>query len=114
MKSAHRVAERFKQAVANYRYIAKCRACSTVTSGESSGYNMQLKQDDPRRTGDIFQDQWGNQVIACRKCGALARVKLIRGKYNPGVVCNAKCLASTGSNCECSCAGKNHGSAFAS
>lgn len=37
--------------------------------------------------------------------------KLVLGKYNAHKPCNTRCLSATGPACECSCAGRNHGSA---
>jgi hypothetical protein len=106
---------RLKVAERIFRYLAKCKKCGTITSGKSSGSNMNMgkvpKGPYPR-TGDVYSDSWGNQVMDCRKCGEPARAKQVRGKYNPDIPCNAKCLASTGFNCECSCGGKNHGASY--
>lgn len=49
----------------------------------------------------------------CWTCGARFRYSEIRGKLSTSHECNAKCLASKGPNCECSCAGKNHGKGWA-
>lgn len=46
---------------------------------------------------------------ACPKCGRLIYGNAIEGTYNPNVKCGAKCRNATGPNCECSCAGENHG-----
>lgn len=33
----------------------------------------------------------------------------VRGTYNAGVKCTARCIDARRADCECSCAGKNHG-----
>lgn len=50
--------------------------------------------------------------IACRGCGMNRSAVLVRGKFSAKHVCNAKCLASKGPACECSCGGKNHGASY--
>jgi hypothetical protein len=109
------IVRRFMAEEKTRRYTAKCRACGAFTSGVSFGNEMQKRKVDkgpfPRK-GDVYTSDMGDHVMDCRKCGQPARAKPIRGKFNPTVVCNAKCQASTGFNCECSCAGKNHGATF--
>ncbi len=51
--------------------------------------------------------------IACRGCGRNRGAKMVQGKFSTKHVCGAKCLASTGPSCECSCGGKNHGAGHA-
>ena len=93
------------------RYIAKCKACGVVTSGLTSGQNMRMDKNDPKRTGDVYSHINGSLVLDCRKCGQPKYAKLVQGKYNPKIACNARCMSSTGTTCECSCGGKNHGGA---
>lgn len=50
--------------------------------------------------------------VACRGCGRNRSAVLVRGKFSPHHKCNAKCLASKGPSCECSCGGKNHGASY--
>jgi len=53
-----------------------------------------------------------NICVACRGCGRNRSAELIRGKVSHKHVCGAKCLASKGPTCECSCGGKNHGASY--
>lgn len=104
-----------------HRYIAKCRACGVFTSGLTSGQNARREKNDPQRTGDVytyyppkgtpfpFPAGAGSLVLDCRGCGLPRYASLVQGKYNPDKKCNARCLSATGTSCECSCAGKNHG-----
>lgn len=48
-------------------------------------------------------------AYTCSGCGAAKLAAAVVGKFNPGKKCSAKCLASTGFQCECACGGKNHG-----
>lgn len=50
--------------------------------------------------------------VSCRGCGRNRSAELIRGKVSRKHVCGAKCLASKGPTCECSCGGKNHGASY--
>lgn len=43
-------------------------------------------------------------------CGRMKGVE-VRGKHTERA-CGAKCQASKGPTCECSCGGKNHGKAY--
>lgn len=107
------------------RYIAKCRSCGCVTSALTEGNHCHRDQNDAARVGGVFT--WtpakgqplpwpavaGGLAIACRKCGQPRNAMSVRGKFSAKHECNAKCVASTGTVCECSCAGKNHGASHA-
>lgn len=93
------------------RYNAKCKKCGTVTSGLSPGDEARRLETDPKH-GPVFDNGRGYFVMRCRGCGALVLAKLVRGKYNPHIECSAKCMSATGTQCECSCGGKNHGAGF--
>ncbi len=96
------------------RYLAKCRACACVTSGLSVGQDARRAKADPQRAGSVYtHDRTGSIVLDCRTCGEPRVAKLVRGTFSATHVCSAKCQASTGTVCECSCAGKNHGGAYA-
>ena len=96
------------------RYVGKCKACNCYTSGVSTGQECNRYKADPKRTGDVYtHERTGGHVIDCRKCGAPQWAKPVRGKFSAKHVCSAKCMSSHGTICECSCAGKNHGSAHA-
>lgn len=56
----------------------------------------------------------GDQYSMCWRCGNPVKTQPVRGKYSAKKICNARCLASTGPNCECSCAGANHGKNYSS
>ena len=95
------------------RYIAKCRHCQCVTSGLTEGQNPRRTKSDPQRTGAVYTHGMGSIVLDCRKCGEARRAFLVRGKFSAKHQCNDKCMSSTGTLCECSCGGKNHGGAYA-
>ena len=98
------------------RYIAKCKACNCVTStlatNAERGYGFvdmgAMFYDEKGESGVI-----GNLVIRCRKCSKARRANMVKGKFSAKHECNAKCLASTGPTCECSCGGRNHGASHA-
>lgn len=91
------------------RYNAKCKKCGMFTSGLSPGAEARRFEADPKRQGDVFDNGRGYFCMRCRGCGALVLAKLVRGIYNPRIECSAKCMSATGTQCECSCGGKNHG-----
>lgn len=90
------------------RYIATCKACKTHMSTEARDLNTVGEQLGALVRSDRFF--W---AIPCRSCGQERKARLVRGTYNPAHKCNAKCLASHGHVCDCSCGGRNHGTAWA-
>lgn len=71
-------------------------------------------------------DRWGNKgqpvytpsslysprskSSLCPKCGGNnTRSDLINGKFSAKQPCNARCTSALGPDCECQCAGENHG-----
>lgn len=103
------------------RYIGKCKACGVASSAILKGFPLaQETRRNERGTiegvpvppGIVFSHFMGSNCLSCRKCLKAVYAKPVRGKFSTKHVCNAKCLASTGTVCECSCAGKNHGAAY--
>lgn len=100
------------------RYNGKCKRCGSKAS-------ILLAQLQPSKTlgMDIAIDEQGNEfpfvdyrVKIVHECSAgqtrYIALAPVRGVYNPGKECNAKCMAAIGHDCECRCGGKNHGSSF--
>ena len=57
-----------------------------------------------------------NNPVALRREGVYCethnrgfRFQRLKATHNPDVACSAKCRAATRPDCECACAGKNHG-----
>jgi hypothetical protein len=97
------------------RYIAKCKACGCVSSGLLVG-NVKAPQSpyDLTPPGVVhYHPRTGSLSLVCRKCGVSRVAKAVRGVYSAQHECSAKCMSSTGTVCECSCAGRNHGGAYA-
>jgi hypothetical protein len=46
--------------------------------------------------------------VYCPDHGCM-RVSVLRAKYNPEKVCDARCTGAKGPACECSCRGERHG-----
>lgn len=99
------------------RYIgSKCKTCNVVTSALVSDDDMRAAQmfdgwpdTNPAPTNG-FRRVGGDNHILCRGgCGKTRRAKLVKGTFSTVHKCSAKCLASTGFVCDCSCAGANHG-----
>ena len=101
------------------RYIAKCKSCNCVTSALATAEEMRAVQmyDGFPKTqvmpASPFYYVNGSLVLDCRTCRKPKYAHAVRGKFSAKHVCNAKCLSSTGTVCECSCAGKNHGASYA-
>ena len=54
----------------------------------------------------------GKPDVDCPSCGGSMHAKMIKGSVSEAP-CNAKCEASKGHVCECSCGGVNHGASHA-
>lgn len=93
------------------RYFSKCRACKKahVRDFLTLGGNRL-----PIVVSFQGWDSIWNATLLCA-CGAPVsrNWKALKGTFSAKHECNAKCLASTGHQCECSCGGKNHGSSVA-
>lgn len=104
------------------RFTAQHKACGARFSvlvtycwepGRRSAAGELLPQNFWRaEDGRTFELGNGTLRYAC-SCGAAREASSVRGIFNPGKKCSSKCQAATGHDCECSCAGKNHGAAFA-
>lgn len=102
-------------------YLGKCKACGRgVRMVDAAHVGSYLLANGYH--GDLFQSGetygWNHRggcvpAWALCLCGANIKIALLRGKRNAAIVCNAKCQASHGPTCECSCGGKNHGAAYA-
>ena len=49
------------------------------------------------------------QFTSCPECGSFAKMKPVKGHYNPDHTCNSKCMNAKSGECDCSCGGANHG-----
>lgn len=100
------------------RYNGKCKRCDAKAS-------ILLAQLQPSKTvgQDIAIDDYGHEypfidycVRIVHECsnGQVRNVNLspVRGVYNPGKECNARCMSAIGHDCECRCGGKNHGAGY--
>lgn len=102
---------------AMHRYIGKCKACGAITSVQAQLKKIETTKIDGRwgyvtPQGDVLEERGYQLRTPCRVCAKPVQLKQVKGKYNPEVPCNAKCTAAKGPNCECSCKGANHGSAW--
>jgi len=107
-----------RRANAGKRYNGKCKSCSrmhtavvlrrteNVKVGDEWAYSYLTDQGETLTSAGISSM---GPAATC-VCGKRVKLMPVKGVYNPDVVCNAKCTASKGFNCECSCGGKNHGS----
>lgn len=99
-------------------YLVKCKCgtirCETWNEWVNAASNCSVvvgyrKAVDP---WDREQTYNVNADFRCSGCGRYFQVTQIRGRVSEHV-CGAKCLASKGPSCECSCGGKNHGRNYA-
>ena len=48
-------------------------------------------------------------ISPCRTCQRPTTGQTVRGRFSAGHRCDARCIYAKGPECECSCAGANHG-----
>lgn len=63
------------------------------------------------RTG-LDADEHGISVMTgtrCRTHNRPLRWQRVQGSYSPGIRCDSRCQFARGPQCDCSCAGANHG-----
>jgi hypothetical protein len=67
------------------------------------------------RCGGGKPTEYGGDVEfgICSTCHKMMSFGALKGYYSEQHICDARCMASRGPNCECSCGGKNHGSSWA-
>lgn len=80
------------------RAIINCRACKAVTG------KIELDGDAARKAYVL-----GFVDTHCPTCGIFVRAEAVRGTYLATKKCGGACLHAKRGDCECSCAGKNHG-----
>lgn len=94
------------------RYFGKCFSCKKgyVRDFETIGGNKLPIVRVANKDGfeDIFNASLQG-LIRCECGGRVGKLLPLKAKISTKHVCGAKCLASTGHSCECSCGGKNHG-----
>lgn len=92
------------------RYIGRCRYCkvrhSALMLAEVRVTGKQYAE------GDIAAHILSNGIVYYPCCGYDVPLRQVVGKFSTEHKCGARCLASTGPSCECSCGGKNHGANF--
>ena len=99
-------------------YLAKCKACGTSTSALVTAEQFRAVQlhacwpeTHPKAATPLFSKN-GSLMLDCRVCGQRRFAKPVVGKTSHKHQCGAKCMASKGPSCECSCGGKNHGASY--
>lgn len=86
-------------------YTATRRYMGTDKWGASRWSDARLTRVEGGSTLDISHDAF------CSTCKAYRKSTHVKGRLT-GHVCDARCVHATGSDCECSCGGKNHGKAW--
>ena len=96
--------------------IGKCHKCKRVERGSISPRTTPRASSEPSHTFAakdpawetvIGNGMWGPWRIKCPN-DHLMFVHKINGRRN-STPCDRRCTNATGHDCECSCAGKNHG-----
>jgi len=98
------------------RYNGRCTRCGQRASillvelRNTHVVGQDVAVDDQGREFDFRDGFWVSVPHECSG-GQVRTLKLerVRGVYNPGRECNAKCMSAIGHDCECRCGGKNHG-----
>lgn len=92
-------------------YMGRCRKCKAPARFDVSvtEYGSAFVVVNGERLNPFDRDN-RRECRSCGYVGALAALKSVRGTYRPEVACTARCTTATRPDCECSCAGRNHGS----
>lgn len=101
-------------------YRCKCgemaqRTATVLWTRRTTWYLGHIHTDTDRRyrltsDGPTMRDLPG---VKCT-CGRSMRSEVVSGRLNESVRCGSACRFAKGADCECSCAGANHGSAHRS
>lgn len=100
-------------------YIGRCKKCDKTFSALVEGAPVSPLPLDVVDVGlvHVTSNGWttcyGMIAMVCPGCGMARSAVAVRGKFSAKHECNAKCMGSRGTTCECSCAGKNHGASHA-
>lgn len=98
--------------------IVGCKARKVlyvVMKSDQYGKTMHLANGDLDHLVPAGYVGWPGQREVFKEFGAWCdthgamTIRSLKARSNPSVPCTAKCLAAIGPDCECECAGKNHG-----
>jgi hypothetical protein len=86
------------------KVISPTRVSWKIVGGSFTGHTTPLAA--------AWNGKW-QWTVACPGCKAQVSLTAVKGTVSEEHICGARCLASTGPNCECSCGGANHGRSHA-
>lgn len=102
-------------------YIGRCKhkGCKHATRVADSAVQ---ELDSYRKRHDVLITADGaeydrtrpfilNGMHVCARCPehGVYRLAFLQGQFSEKHECDARCMAATGPNCDCSCGGANHG-----
>lgn len=93
-----------------YSFMIRCKC-----EGKLGASRVEVCINDNRDGYEFFSSVRSYTCFEtrCWSCRAVFKCAEIQGRKSLKHECGAKCRASKGPNCECSCAGKNHGRSYA-
>lgn len=99
--------------------IGRCKVCKSghrkvmvpvfVRKAEFDNAGHQSFQDIKGGVHRCVHSAFSDGCFITCECGGRVHLKVLHGKHNASKGCSARCMSATGPNCECSCAGANHG-----
>lgn len=93
------------------RYLGKCVNCKrTISALMTAEIHVGGRA---YAEGDVAAHVISNGVIIVPCCGRNRELRAVRGILSEKHQCGARCMASKGPSCECSCGGQNHGASYA-
>lgn len=108
-----------RSATREIRQLARCPRCKAAKSRLVTRTVYQSRHTDkfghPRwepYRWDYFVDGTTAAAAFTCACGREVFWRDVDGKYKAEEKCGAKCQASKGPSCECSCGGMNHGKSW--
>ncbi len=101
------------------RQVARCGQCKNRQSRLVVRHAVQTYRSDQMAAvhAAVVYKIRGDEVVqahhnVCAKCNAQLFNRDVQGTYSDSKKCSMRCQNSIGPNCECLCAGKNHGAAY--
>jgi len=105
------------------RRIYRCRRCkftlrrdmpvtTTTRTYEHHGQLTRTREREYDEQEPVITCHCPPRAVGTGLANERVHYKTIKGTTNPDEKCGARCLASKGPTCDCSCGGENHGKSW--
>lgn len=96
------------RAIKGLPHVGRCKGCRRGAAAVVTHRVFTNGKEYAATHAAAYLVESGKIVLDCA-CGKRVSLQPVRGVYSAKHECNARCLASTGPSCECTCGGRNHG-----